>query len=113
MLAQMLDPASRYPTAFARWLNAADFALGPVQEIAIIGDDQHPIFQAMSQKIWGRYRPRLVAAFSTFPPPSNVPVLAQNRPLLDGLPTAYVCQNFICRQPVNSMDDLSSQLGQN
>jgi uncharacterized protein YyaL (SSP411 family) len=38
-----------------------------------------------------------------------VPLLA-GRPQLDGKPTAYVCRNFTCRQPVNDAEELARQL---
>src|SRR6185369_4051696 len=41
-LATITAYASRYPTAFAMWLQAIDLALAPVAEIAIIGDPADP-----------------------------------------------------------------------
>ncbi len=38
MLGRMQAPAARYPTAFGFWLNAMDFALGPVKQVAVLGD---------------------------------------------------------------------------
>jgi uncharacterized protein YyaL (SSP411 family) len=37
------------------------------------------------------------------------PFLAGMRPL-DGRPTAYVCRNFVCRQPVTTLEELESDL---
>jgi len=37
------------------------------------------------------------------------PLLA-DRPLVDGRPTAYVCQHFACRRPVTDRADLAAQL---
>jgi uncharacterized protein YyaL (SSP411 family) len=33
-----------------------------------------------------------------------------DRTLKDGLPTAYVCQGFVCKQPVNSVEEMERQL---
>jgi len=33
-----------------------------------------------------------------------------DRPLIDGRPTAYVCQHFVCKLPVTSAADLAAQL---
>jgi uncharacterized protein YyaL (SSP411 family) len=30
--------------------------------------------------------------------------------MLDGKPTAYVCQGFVCRLPVNKLEDFRKQL---
>ena len=38
MLGLVMEQALNYPTAFARWLSAADFALGKVRQVAVVGD---------------------------------------------------------------------------
>ena len=96
----MQAAAGRYPTAFARWLSAADFALGPVAEVALLGDPQAAEMQALRQGLWSVYRPNLIAAEASYPPPAGSPELLFDRPLLDGKPAAYVCLGFVCRQPV-------------
>ncbi len=106
MLAPMLETAIQYPTAFAKWLFAADFALGPVKEVAILGEQSQTLVQAL----WSEYRPRVVSAISAYPPADSSPALLQHRPLKDGLPTAYVCQDFVCKQPVNHARELVAQL---
>jgi len=108
MILAVQDAMRRYPAAFAQWLCAADFALGPTYEVAIIGDAPN---QELTSALWGRYRPRLVAAIALHPPPDNAPALLQERPLRNNLPTAYVCQGFVCQVPVNSPGALQSQLG--
>jgi len=30
--------------------------------------------------------------------------------MMDDLPTAYVCENFVCKRPVNSVEALKLQL---
>ena len=60
--------------------------------------------------LWSRYRPDIVAAIS---PPGIVspqPVLLEGRGLLDGAPAAYVCQGFVCQQPVTRAEDLLKRL---
>ena len=105
-LLPLLETAVSYPTAFAKWLSAADFSLGPVHEIAIIGNSP-----ALINTLWKAYRPRLIAAIAPFPPPPGSPALLAERPLLNNQPTAYLCQGFICRQPVTTPKDLAAQLG--
>jgi hypothetical protein len=31
--------------------------------------------------------------------------------MIDGKATAYVCESFMCRQPVTEVDDLGAELG--
>jgi hypothetical protein len=100
----------RYPTAFAQWLCAADFAIGPIHEVAIIGDSQRTETKELLNALWKTYRPRQVTAISTYPPGPDGPALLQDRPLLNDLPTAYICQGFVCLQPVNSPIEMETQL---
>ncbi len=108
MLAALQDSLGRYPTAFAQWLCAADFALGPVQEVALLGDAAQS--QPLRDALWASYRPRLAAAISAYPPPPGSPALLHDRPLQDGLPTAYVCRDFVCLRPVTSPQEMLAQL---
>jgi uncharacterized protein len=112
MLAPLLEIAVRYPMTFAKWLYAADFALGPSWELAIVGDINHPQTQALREITWEAYHPRLVSAVSAYPPAKTAPALLHDRPPQNGLPTAYLCQEFVCQQPVNTPDELAKQFAQ-
>jgi uncharacterized protein YyaL (SSP411 family) len=102
----------RYPTAFALWLQAADFALAPVAEVAIVGDLDAPATRALLDVASAGYMPnRVVAASPLRDGASAVPLLA-DRVALDGHPTAYVCRNFACRLPVTDPDALREQLAE-
>ncbi|MCI0520710.1 MAG: hypothetical protein L0Z70_10715, partial [Chloroflexi bacterium] len=57
--------------------------------------------------------PRQVTAISAYPPEPDAPALLKDRPLFNDLPTAYVCQGFVCLQPVNSPIEMESQLAGN
>jgi uncharacterized protein YyaL (SSP411 family) len=110
MLPVVLETAQRYPTALAKWLSVADFALGPTRQVVVIGDPQLPETQALLAVLRKKYQPRQVTALSNHPPAPGSPALLKDRPLLNGLPTAYVCQGFTCQQPVNSPEALAAQL---
>ena len=104
------EAAVRYPTAFANWLSAADFALGNVRQVAILGGEGEENFLAMMNVVRSEYRPNIVVAASSYPPVEDAPPLLDERPLVDGQPTAYVCEGFVCRQPVINADNLQNQL---
>lgn len=110
MLAGMQAEMARYPTAFARWLSAADFALGPVTQVAILGDPADPQTRALAEAAGQGYQPRRVLALASFPPPQDAPLLLKDRPLLGDQPTAYVCHGFVCRQPVTTVADLLAEM---
>ena len=110
MLKAVQDLTVRYPTAFGQWLCALDFAIGPTHEIAILGNMNDSTFSALKDVVWSEYRPNYVVALSEFPPPESAPPLLEDRPLLKNKPTAYVCQHFVCKQPVTSPEKLTQQL---
>ncbi len=110
MLGSAQETIMRYPTAFAQWLCAADFAVGPTHEVAIIGNPNDPKTQEFLKTLWKTFRPRQVTAISAYPPEPRASALLRDRPMINGQPTAYVCQNFVCLQPVNLPSEMESQL---
>jgi len=110
MLSFIQNATLRYPTAFAKWLCAADFARGPLHEVAIVGNLDDDQAQELVKTLWKNYRPRQVTAISAYPPPRESPALLSDRPLLNNQATAYVCQGFVCLQPTNSPAEMEVQL---
>ncbi len=101
--------AAEYPTGFANWLTAIDFALAPVVEIAIVGDPDATATHQLLEPVRQGFRPHQVLAVSPAPERSAVPLLA-DRIAIDGKPTAYVCRTFTCRLPVTDPDALGAEL---
>jgi hypothetical protein len=100
--------AARYPTSAARWLSAADLALAAGKELAIL----HPPSTGPGdfvRTLDSEYRPNLIVAAAAYPPGVTSPAVLQDRPLVDGRATAYLCEGFICRQPVTDPQELISQ----
>ena len=108
--APVVELALRYPTSFARWLSAADFALVQVRQVAIVGDLSDPATQALLSTARAAYRPHMIVAASAYPPAAAAPALLADRPLQNGQPTAYVCEGFTCKMPVTTPDKLREQL---
>jgi len=101
----------RYPTAFAQWLQATDFALAPVAEVAIVGPLDAPATRELLEVVAGGYAPNRVIALRPGDGDSVVPLLA-DRTAMEGRPTAYVCRDFACRLPVTDADALRDQLAE-
>ncbi len=104
------DPLLRFPTAFGYWLSAADMARNEVQEIAIVYEGGRESARSLLEVVNAAYRPNAVLAGAAYPPSELAPPLLLDRPLREGKPTAYVCEKFVCKQPVNSPDALRQQL---
>ncbi|GAB4505816.1 MAG: thioredoxin domain-containing protein [Anaerolineales bacterium] len=109
-LASVAEAALRYPTAFARWLSAADVALGKTKQVAVLGEAGQDDFEALMRFLRAEYRPGTVVAASAFPPSPSAPALLKDRPLVDGRATVYVCENFVCRHPVTQVEQLAKIL---
>ncbi|HEX2978766.1 MAG TPA: thioredoxin domain-containing protein [Anaerolineaceae bacterium] len=101
LLGTVQSMAARYPTSFAFWLNALDFRVGPVRQIALMGPPQDDGLKGMLRIYSEQYRPREVLAVSDVPVPAEAPPLLFDRPLLAGQATAYVCTGFTCQLPLN------------
>jgi hypothetical protein len=107
---RMVQPLlGSYPTAFARWLCALDFALAKPKEIAIVGDAAGADTAALLRVVREGYRPNQVVAVGPAEERPPVPLLA-NRVPLNGRATAFVCENFVCRLPVTAPEELATQL---
>jgi uncharacterized protein YyaL (SSP411 family) len=109
-LSLIVDQALRYPTSFARWLSAADFALGSVKQVAVVFESDREEAREVIQSIQSEYRPNIILAASAYPPSVNAPPLLAERTIKDDKPTVYVCEGFVCKMPVTSIPELQALL---
>ena len=105
---RLLRPAmQRYPLGFARALCALDMNLAQPKEIAILGPPEAPATQALLRTVFEPFLPNKVVAGGEAA--DGMPLLEARGPL-DGQPTAYVCQHYVCREPVTTPEALRKQL---
>ena len=83
-------------------LVAHAFALGRPSEIVLAGPRDHAAMDAMLASIRRRFLPGAVVMMDT--------ESAHPMPSLNGLPTAYVCENFACRLPTTELSQLDELL---
>ena len=90
---RLVEPAlGRAPGAFGWMLCALDLWLAPPREIAIVGPVDSPVARAALDP----FSPNAVVAIG---PAEDVPLLT-GKGLVDGKPTVYVCERFVCQAPV-------------
>jgi uncharacterized protein YyaL (SSP411 family) len=94
--------ATTHPVGFGHLLQAMDFQLAAVKEVALVGDGIEPL----ERVVRSRFRPHLVLAGGRA---DGVPLLAGREPV-DGRAAAYVCEHFACRRPVTEPEDLAALL---
>jgi uncharacterized protein len=102
------DAMARWPIGFGHALGALDLYLGPVKEVAIVGDPADPATRALANEVSAeRFLPNHVMAGGT---DGNGVELLHDRVPRDGRPTAYVCERFVCKLPVTEPAQLAEQL---
>jgi len=101
---------SQHAGAFAHWLGALEFALAPAKEIAVIGPPAREDTLALLQPLQKPYHPHQVVTLVDGQNIAGHPALVAERSMIEGKATAYVCQNFTCRQPVTTAAALEELL---
>ncbi|MEW6180038.1 MAG: thioredoxin domain-containing protein [Chloroflexota bacterium] len=105
LLATLQQTAAEYPTAFAYWLQIQDFAAGPIQQIALIYPPHSPTdYRKWLNPTTTPYHPRRILAHTPTPASSDLPAILKTKSLLENRVTAYICQNFSCKQPLTDLD---------
>jgi uncharacterized protein YyaL (SSP411 family) len=79
-------------------LVALQFVLAPPREIVLAG----PLDDEMLAAIRRRFLPQTVVM--------RAEQTGRDLPAMDGLPTAYVCENFACKLPVTGGKNLAELL---
>ena len=104
--------ALQHPDAFGHLLQALDFHLSPVQEVALVapanGAETTTSLNELATVVRSAHRPHVVLAGG--PEGSERPELLKERPAVEGKPAAYVCERFACKAPVTSADELAALL---
>ena len=95
------------PVLYSQMLVGLDYLLDRAKEIALIGPPQHESTQRIVKALHRQFLPNKVLAMG---PPveeqqdadTTIPLLF-NKPMFQGEPTAYVCENNICRLPTHDL----------
>ncbi len=102
----------KIPAAYTQMIGALDFMQSLPKEIVLTGSS----FNALSEfrnTLYDRFLPNKTVLYAY---PETLDSLAKLSPPiegktpLNGLATAYVCQNFTCRQPVTTTQELLAEL---
>jgi len=109
ILLRMKEAMVRQPTGFGRLLGVLESHLAPSQEIAIVGPAEDPATAALLSAARRYFLPGTVLALQEPGQEALLPLLT-GRVLVDGRPTAYVCENYSCQLPLTSAEALAAAL---
>ena len=98
------------PFGMASLLCALDFYLSKPKEIVLAGRPGTAEMKDLLSKIFWRYVPNKTLVLVDGAGAGYVPAVAKGKTALDGKPTAYICHNFTCSQPVTDWESLEKLL---
>ena len=99
----MAPLAGEHATAFAYLLGALERRVSSPLEVAIVGGVDDPATIALRAEVTHRLLPSAVTLTAEPGVDGGGSPLLADRPLVDGRPTAYVCERYACRQPVTEL----------
>ncbi len=100
-LRALAQKITQQAVAVPQMLVGLDYALGPRAELVIAGNPAEFLHHSRA-----RFLPRTITVLAGAP---FFPMSASMREV-DGKPTAYVCQNYVCQLPVNELSKLDELL---
>jgi hypothetical protein len=102
--------AKRYPHSFSYWLSNFAIFSDPLKTLVILRTASDQSFSGFKALINSTYHPDMVVAVSSYPPLESSPPITLDRKPLNQRTTAYFCENFSCRMPVNNVEELIKQI---
>ena len=107
----ILPVAEKVPSGLGQWLCSADLMMYDTKEIVIIGDPKDSKTFDFVTKANSIYLPsKIVVVCSDLDPLIEELLFLKGKKMLNGLPTAFVCQNYECKEPTNDIDIFYEQL---
>ena len=100
-----------FPTAAGHWLGALDFYLSKPKEIVVVGEREDADTEALLAEVHKSYIPNrvMLGVEGGSEVTAGMPLL-EGRQKIDGVATAYVCENYVCQLPVTDPQALARQL---
>jgi uncharacterized protein YyaL (SSP411 family) len=104
----------KQPVAMPQMAAAFDYTTGKSRQVIFVGRKNDPEIQMMLHELFSRFLPNKIVMLIDDPGPETT--LAQYLPFVtnlrkvDGKPSAYVCEDYVCQLPTNDLDTFSAQL---
>jgi hypothetical protein len=108
------DQLTRVPIALPQMLVALDFELVEPRQIVIAGKPGADDTRALLREVHQHFIPRKILLLADGGDGQNVLSgkleFMKSVVMIDGKATAYVCENYVCRQPVSDLGTLAASL---
>jgi uncharacterized protein YyaL (SSP411 family) len=96
-----------YSTGHSMFLSALNFALGPTNEIVVVGDLENVETKKILSKLQTIYLPNKVIVHKS---PTddfiNLVPYSKDMKTIDGKTTVYICENFTCNLPTSDIEKM-------
>ncbi len=105
---------SQMPYGYSHFLCGIDFVLGPTYEVVISGKKAASDTEEMIRALNNRFIPEKVVVFNPIGENTKeINEIAQytsGQEAINGKATAYVCMNYACKRPTNSVEEMIEHL---
>ncbi len=108
MIKAYSNSVNKSPSAFCGFLCSFDELINESMEIIIVGDELDYRTKELLEKSREFYKPGkiIIQKNSDFEIIDKISVMAKDKKMINKSPTAYVCRNNTCLEPVNTSVDL-------
>jgi uncharacterized protein YyaL (SSP411 family) len=110
LLRTVAPSLEKYPQAYTFFLTALDFFIGPSHEVVITGDRDGADTKKMITAIRKPYFPNVVVLFrpanGVKSPITRIAPFTEGQKMLNNRATCYVCSDFACNMPTNSISEM-------
>ncbi len=105
LMQNFASEVKRAPYAYTFLLSALDFFKGPSFEIVVVGDNTAETTQKMIETINSEYVPNKVVILKDIKDEEIVKIvdILHNYNQINDQTTAYICKQFVCKQPTNDI----------
>ena len=114
IISSFADSLDRYPPAMPLMLSAMDLQAAKPRQIVIAGTKGEAGTEALLREVHSRYMPNTVLLLADGAENQQflekTLAFLQTAKQIDGKATAYVCEDFSCKMPVNSAEELAKLL---
>ena len=102
------ETVNNYPSGYAQFLCALDFALGPTKEIIIAGEPDSDDTKKILKETRRRFLPGKVVILHPEKDKSIEEIIGfvKEQKAIDGKATAYICENYACKAPANDINKI-------